>query len=36
MRGPRHFSKSELKRVGIELIDEHTGAVRCMECGKVW
>jgi hypothetical protein len=35
-RGPRDFTESELKRVGVTITDPHSVALRCDECGGVW
>jgi len=36
MRGPRTFSKKELKRVGVTLSDPDTRILHCDVCGKGW
>ena len=35
-RGPRHPTESELRRVGVEIIDESSFLLRCVQCWKVW
>ena len=35
-RGPRRFSKTELKKVGVTLEDENSMLLRCDNCGQGW
>jgi hypothetical protein len=34
--GPRRFSESELRRVGVAIANEKTGALRCVVCRSMW
>ena len=36
MSYPHEYSRSQLKKVGILLIDEKRGEMRCLVCGIVW
>ena len=36
MRGPRRYSKSELKRVGVSIIDETRIMLKCDQCDARW
>ncbi len=35
MRSHR-FTKAEMKRVGVEVVDESRILLRCMTCGQTW
>jgi hypothetical protein len=36
MRGPRNFTASELKRVGVTLTDPDNRILHCEVCGQGW
>ena len=36
VRGPRSFSKSELNKVDVALIDDRNNLLECQRCGQQW
>ena len=35
-KAPKRYTKEELLKVGVELINQHTAHLKCMICGQVW